>query len=173
MRSTIVRLAVALVVVGAAISFSSGPAMAKGATEVSIAGPGLATPLQVSDDGAGPSAIMPNQLADASGALFAVLRSTPSPIVSARPPGPLGPRYRVVYQVMTGAEQFTPVRQDVYPFARAGFVTYTPPGQHAFHKSVRSGWYLSAVQGDPGSGMSSEAATALFVSAGVPGRPTA
>jgi hypothetical protein len=109
-----------------------------------------------------------NRLAEATGALYAVFRTTPSPIARHRPAGPLGPRYRIVYGILTGENETTPVRQVVYPFARAGFITYTPPGQRAFDHAVRSGWYASEVQADPGNGMTSQAATDLFVAAGVP-----
>jgi hypothetical protein len=87
-------------------------------------------------------------------------------MVRERPAGPLGPRYRLTFNFFTGVEQVTPVRQDVYPFARAGFVSYTPPGQHVFEKKTRSGWYVSAPQPN-GGGMTSEAARALLATFGV------
>jgi len=114
-----------------------------------------------------PAPVGVNDLAEATGALYAVFRTTPTPIVRQRPPGALGPRYRIVYEIMTGQDEVTPVRQDVYPFARAGFVSYTPPRQRAFDKLVRAGWYIATPHGDT-SGMTSSAATALFVSAGIP-----
>jgi hypothetical protein len=94
-----------------------------------------------------------------TGTFYAAFRTTPSPIEASRPTGPLGPRYRIVYRLYTGEKEVTPVRQDVYPFARAGFVTFTPAGQRVFDKQVVSGWYTSPAS-----------ATELFVAAGVPDR---
>jgi hypothetical protein len=168
---TLTRLAVVIVVGGAALSSWTGPATAKGAHSAVITGPGLSAPLNVSAD-ATDGSVMPNELMDATGTWFAVMVTKPSPLLDQPPPGPLGPRFRVVYELMTGADEYRPVRQVVYPFARAGFVTYTPPGQRAFHRDVRSGWYLSVAQSTTAGGMSSEDATALFIRAGVPDRRT-
>ena len=33
------------------------------------------------------------------------------------------------------------IRQDLYPYARGGAVTYTKPGQPIFDMSTRGGWY--------------------------------
>jgi hypothetical protein len=149
----------------------SGPASAKGAQGATITGPGIAGTLHMENVPEGPATTNVNRLAEATGADYAVFRSRPSPLKAQRPSRPLGPRYQVVYQLYVGENEVTPVRQTVYPFARAGFVAYTPPGQRAFHRAVRSGWYTSAVQpSPPGGGMPSETATALFVSAGVPDR---
>jgi hypothetical protein len=140
---------------------------------------GLAAPVHLDATSTSPSgtpvaSVGVNELADATGAFFAVFRTAPTPLERHRPAGSLGPRYRIVYQLYTGPDQVTPVRQDVYPFARAGFVTDTPSGQRAFDQAVRSGWYTSAVYGGAfGGGMTSDAAIALFVSAGVPDRRTA
>jgi len=84
-----------------------------------------------------------------------------------RPAGPLGPRYRVTFQVMVGVKETKPLRQEIYPFARAGFVVHTPPGQRVFDRKARSGWYVSEKLSDYG-GMESDGATALLVAAGVP-----
>ena len=149
----------------------SGTAGAKGAQDATLTGPGISGELHIVNVPEGPAPVNVNRLAEATGTDYAVFRTRPSPLESRRPAGPLGPRYRIVYRLYTGENEVTPIRQNVYPFARAGFVTYTPPGQRAFHKTVRSGWYVSAVQPSPvGGGMASETATAVFVSAGVPDR---
>jgi hypothetical protein len=171
MRWTI-RVATGVLLVVCGVGLVTGPAFAKGARDLTITGPGLAAPLHIDNTSANPSAASVNQLANATGAFYAVFRTTPSPLERQRPHSSLGPRYRIVYQLYTGQNEVTPVRQDVYPFARAGFVTYTPSRQRAFGKLVRSGWYTSFVRGGPGGGMSSEAATVLFVSVGVPDRQT-
>jgi hypothetical protein len=150
----------------------SGPASAKGAQDATLIGPGIDGTLHIVNEPEGPATVNVNRLAEATGTNYAVFHTRPSPLVSQRPRGPLGPRYRIVYRLYTGENEVTPVRQTVYPFARAGFVTYTPPSQRAFDKAVRSGWYTSAVQPSPvGGGIPSEAATAMFVSVGVPSQP--
>jgi hypothetical protein len=149
----------------------AGPASAKGAQDATLTGPGITTPLHIGNDPEGPTTVNVNRLVEATGTNYAVFRTRPSPLESVRPAGRLGPRYRIVYRLYTGENEATPVRQTIYPFARAGFVTYTPPGQRAFDAEVRAGWYTSAVQPTPvGGGMSSPAATALFVSVGLPDR---
>jgi hypothetical protein len=150
----------------------SADAGAKGAQSATVTGPGIPGTLHIENVPEGPAAVNVNRLIQATGADYAVFRTKPSPFRSVRPQGSLGPRYKIVYQLLTGENEVTPVHQSVYPFARAGFVTYTPPGQRVFEKRVRSGWYTSAVQDDHpiGGGMSSDAAIAAFVSAGVPDR---
>jgi hypothetical protein len=178
-RRRTIRVATGVLVIASAIGLVAGTAFAKGARDVTITGPGLAAPVHLDTTSTSPSgtpapSVGVNELADATGAFFAVFRTVPTPLERQRPVGSLGPRYRIVYQLYTGQDKVTPVRQDVYPFAHAGFVTYTPSGQRAFDKTVRSGWYTSAVHAGPfGGGMTSEAAIALFVSAGVPDRRTA
>jgi hypothetical protein len=172
-RHGIVRSLTAASLVAWLLFVLSGVADAKGAQDATVTGPGISGSLHIENVAEGPNAVNVNRLAQATGTDYAVFRTKPSPVESQRPRGPLGPRYRIVYRLYTGENEVTPVRQDVYPFARAGFVTYTPAGQHAFHKAVRSGWYTSAVQPSPvGGGMPSETAIAMFVSAGIPDRRT-
>ena len=157
---------VALVI--SVLALLPGTAFAKGARDATISGPGLREPLHVDSAQEGQSL---HHLADSTGMYYAAFPATPSPIEPRPPRGRLGPRYRVVYELYTDMDTVTPVRQDVYPFARAGFVTYTPAGQRIFDKGVRSGWYTSAVQAVPiGGGMPSETATDAFVALGVPDR---
>jgi hypothetical protein len=171
LRRTTIRTIAGAWLVAALIFATSGPASAKGAQDATLTGPGIRGALHIVNVAQGPTAVNVNRLAEATGTNYAVFRTRPSPLEAQRPHGPLGPRYRIVYGVYTGENEVTPVRQIVYPFASAGFVTYTPPGQRMFHKNVRSGWYRSAVQASPvGGGMPSESATALFVSVGVPER---
>ncbi len=61
-----------------------------------------------------------------------------------RPPGTLGPRYRITYFVDRATQA---VRQDLFPFASAGTSVFTPSGQQlAFMRvfgprSAWSGWF--------------------------------
>ena len=60
-------------------------------------------------------------------------------------PGDPGPRYLVTYRF-----DFSDVliRQDLYPYAKGGPVTYTPPGQElnvGINMSIIAGWYQSSL----------------------------
>jgi hypothetical protein len=155
------------------VAMLSGIAGAKGAQDATITGPGIRGSLFVGNGSQNPAPVNVNNLAVATGTYYAMSSSGPSPIHARRPSGPLGPRYRIVYRMYTGADEVTPIRQDVYPFARAGCVTYTPRGQRAFDKTARSGWYTSNVQPSPyEGGTTSAAATELLRMAGIPDRST-
>jgi hypothetical protein len=171
-RRSLGFLVVVAVAASALAVISSEIAAAKGAQVVTITGPGLDPPLRLDNlhDQAGVPG--PNDVGNATGALLFAAGEPTSAITARRPPGPLGPRYRVTFQVMTGPDELKPLRQDVYPFARVGFVVYTPPGQRVFDRKARSGWYTSAKL-TSFSGMDSDAATALLVAAGVPDRDRA
>jgi hypothetical protein len=170
-RLTRTIAAVWIVAVGM-VTMSAG-AGAKGAQGATITGPHIPGSLVVGNGSQRPAPVNVNDLAAASGTFSAMSSREPSPVKQQRPRGVLGPRYRIVYRMYTGADELSPIRQDVFPFARVGFVSYTPPGQRAFHRAVASGWYTAAVQQelDEG-GMTSAAATSLFVSAGVPNPST-
>ncbi len=62
----------------------------------------------------------------------------------------MGPRYRAVYELSASEDTTVVVRQDLYPFAAAGFVSYTPPGQRVFEKTATSGWYVATDAHDTG-----------------------
>ncbi len=156
-------LAVAIVVVGVVLIPTT--AWAKGAKDVTITGPGLHQPVHV-ENIAGPTIIEVNRLAEATGLLYAAFRTTPSPITHARPAGKLGPRYRAVYELYASESNTVTIRQDLYPFAAAGFVSYTAPGQHVFQRTARSGWYVTTDKYN--TGVDSPSATAMLVSLGAP-----
>lgn len=63
-----------------------------------------------------------------------------------RTPADLGPRYRVTYRFF-GDDR---IRQDLYPYAKGGPVTYTPPGQRVAEGQpwggvISAGWYQSSL----------------------------
>lgn len=161
------RLVLVVVVVGAVVVVPAEVASAKGAQVVTITGPGLSPALRLDNLHDQPGLPGPNDLANATGAFLVTSSETTGAITSRRPDGALGPRYRITFQIMTGPDEYQPLRQDVYPFARAGFVVHTPPGQRVFARKVHAGWYTSAKQ-SAYNGMESDAATALLVAAGVP-----
>src|SRR5262249_14092210 len=123
--------AVAAIAVTAAFA---APALAKGATRVSIAGPGLARPVTVSAHGGaearpGQGAVL-SALAGQTG-LFIVLfgpgsgtPDEPSPLGTPPAAASLGPGYTVTYTVPgvtpRPGQADGQVRQDVYPRAAGG-----------------------------------------------------
>lgn len=163
------RIVIAAVIAVSLVALVPGAASAKGARDATITGPNLAVPVRVSCCQApvvGPAAEShregnPNELAEATGLAYAAFRVWPTPMVQQRPAGPLGTRYRVTFNYYTGVDRVTPLRQDVYPSAQAGFVTHTPRGQQLFDKRVRSGWYVATPQPN-GGGMTTADARALL-----------
>jgi hypothetical protein len=152
---------------GAAIAVTvalAGPALAKGATQASITGPGLARPVTVSVVAG--SEALPEQgdalsgLADQTG-LFAVLFgasigdvSTPDQPSRLRTPpaaATLGAKYTVTYTVPGIApapgQARDQVRQYLYPRAAGGPVIYTLPGQQGFGRPLQAtGWLRGTPQ---------------------------
>ena len=140
------------------------PALAKGTTQASITGPGLAHPVIVS--AAAGSEALPEQgdalssLADQTG-LFTVLfgpnigdvRMPDLPSQLRTPPAAatLGPRYTVTYTVpgITPApgQARDQIRQYLYPRAAGGPVIYTLPGQQGFGQPLQAtGWLRGTPQ---------------------------
>jgi hypothetical protein len=152
---------------GAAIAVTvalATPALAKGTTQASITGPGLARPVTVSVV-AGTEAL-PEQgdalssLADQTG-LFAVLFgpgigdvSTPDqPSRLRTPPAAvtLGAKYTVTYTVPgispAPGQARDQIRQYLYPRAAGGPVIYTLPGQQGFGRPLQAtGWLRGTPQ---------------------------
>ena len=154
-------LVVATIVAGVALV--PGSAWAKGAKGVTITGPGLDQPVHV-ENTAGPAVVEVNRLSEATGLLDAAFRTRPSPMTRARPAGTLGPRYRAVYELSASEDTTVVVRQDLYPFAAAGFVSYTPPGQRVFEKTATSGWYVATDAHD--TGIDGQSAVTMLVALG-------
>jgi hypothetical protein len=151
---------------GAAIAVTvalATPALAKGTTQASITGPGLARPVTVSVAG---SEALPEQgdalssLADQTG-LFTVLfgpsigdvrmPDTPSRLRTPPAAATLGPRYTVTYTVpgITPApgQASDQIRQYLYPRAAGGPVIYTLPGQRGFGQPLQAtGWLRGTPQ---------------------------
>ena len=63
----------------------------------------------------------------------------------------LGPRYLVTYKLNAGSTAAEIVRQELYPYAKGGPVTYTPPGQRMaeglpWGGAISAGWYQSSLE---------------------------
>jgi hypothetical protein len=141
---------------GAAIAVTAAvatPALAKGATQATITGPGLARPVTVF----APGEALPGQgdalsgLAGQTGlftALFGPAGRTPdepSPLRTPPAAASLGPKYTLTYTVpgVFGPSQTDGhIRQYLYPFAAGGPAIYTPPGQHGFGQPLQAARWL-------------------------------
>jgi hypothetical protein len=155
---------VAAIVIGVALVPAT--AWAKGAKDVTITGPGLQKPVHV-ENTAGPKIVEVNRLAQATGLYYAAFHTTPTPMTDARPAGKLGPRYRAVYELYASEDTVVTFRQDLYPFAAAGFVSHTPSRQRVFGGTAPGGWYVAT---DSFNGVDSRSATAMLVALGAPDR---
>lgn len=63
----------------------------------------------------------------------------------------LGPKYVVTYRFDAGSTAAEIVRQELYPYAKGGPVTYTPPGQRIaeglpWGGAISAGWYHSSLE---------------------------
>src|SRR6516165_1139249 len=141
----------------AAISLAT-PALAKGPSQASITGPGLAHAIVVSGGGEpgqqGTLAVLAGQTGLFT-ALFGPAVSLPvqmpAPLRTPPPKASLGPRYTVRYTVPgvtpRPGEQYGRIRQDLYPGAAGGPVIYTPPGQDGFGQTLEvTGWVRASPQ---------------------------
>jgi hypothetical protein len=135
------------------------PALAKGATQASITGPGLGRPVIISAQGEAlpGEADALSRLAGQTG-LFMVLFGPgsgtpggPSPLGTPPAAASLGPKYTVTYTV----PGVTPepgradgqIRQYLYPRAADGPVIYTLPGQQGFGQPLQAaGWLRGTPQ---------------------------
>ena len=115
-------------------------AAAKEPSEASISGPGFSKTLTMQPGDFENTAI--GHLTMRSGFFPAAMGQVPSPMLPGRPAGKLGPKYTLVWLVPAGASTHR-VRQDVYPYARGGAVTYMKPGQPIFEMQTRGGWYAA------------------------------
>ena len=135
------------------------PALAKGATQASITGPGLARPVTISAQGEA----LPGQgdalssLAEQTG-LFTVLfgpgsgtPGEPAPLRAPPAAASLGPKYILTYTVPgVTPEPGQPagqIRQYLYPRAAGGPMVYTLPGQQGFGQPLQAaGWLRGTPQ---------------------------
>jgi len=156
-------IALTTLAAGTAIAVAAAvatPALAKGATQASITGPGLARPVIISAQGeALPGQSDPlSRLAGQTG-LFTVLfgpgSGTPGEPSPLRTPAAasLGPKYTLTYTVPgVTPEPGQPdgqIRQYLYPRAAGGPVIYTLPGQQGFGQPLQAtGWLRGTPQLD-------------------------
>jgi hypothetical protein len=137
--------------IAAGLALAPTAAGAKGAKEMTVAGPGLAAPIRLANTA--DAASSPIDIALKSG----LLSQKPNRLSSTRPSDRLGPRYVATYQWLVGPDKTVPLRQELYPFADAGALSYTAPRQRVLDVPTRGGWYRAG-----------PALTLLLVAAGVP-----
>jgi hypothetical protein len=134
------RLPLFLAALGAALLFPT-LATAKGPDRASISGPGLAHPMVIGGNGESDSSAL-GTLATAGGFFAQMYGATASGTLGVRPKTSLGPRYVVTYRVPGGSAEPSTVRQDLYPYAAGGPVSYMTRGQTFWdtQKTV-GGWF--------------------------------
>jgi hypothetical protein len=137
------RLVLASAAIALFAALVATPALAKGATQAKITGPGLGSGVTLMGEGqsAGEQLM---QLAEAAGFFPAVFATSPDPMLSVRPPGELGPRYTIIY-TMPGPTGVDELRQELYPYAQPSPVAYMEPEQRFFGTGTTvGGWYVAS-----------------------------
>jgi hypothetical protein len=126
-------------------------ALAKGASAATIdgggpGGPGNGPngPITLGGSGEPGSGTDLGTLADLSGLFLAMFGQSPDPMLDAAPTKRLGPRYTITWTIPDGSGTAKKIRQDAYPYAAGGPVTYTRPGQPVFDQTTRGGWYAAS-----------------------------
>jgi hypothetical protein len=113
-------------------------ALGKGPSAVAIDGPGAGGGGITLNGSEGGGQLM--TMAEQAGFFAAAFGQEPSPLLARRPQGDLGPRYVVTYTVPGGTSGTFTIRQEIYPYASPGPVTYMRPGQPVFEMKTRGGW---------------------------------
>jgi hypothetical protein len=171
------RVAFTLTVLAVALALPA-VALAKGPSGASITGPGLGKTLSFKGSGEASGTALGNLTAYA-GFFPAAFGQSPDPMLPARPTGRLGPRFTIHYVVPGPNSTTHRLTQDLYPYAKAGAVTYLKPGQRIFGSRTTGGWFpadhalksLLVRAGLPRTAprASSGSSLALFAGVGVPG----
>jgi hypothetical protein len=132
------------VLVTALVVLFPGLALAKGASEATITGPGLDGPISLAGEGR-PGGEQLMQIAESAGFFQAVFGQAPDPMLSEEPEGTLGPRYTITYVMPGPNNELDRLRQDVYPYATPNPLTYTAPDQPFWTtERTRGGWYVAS-----------------------------
>ncbi len=128
------------------VTFGALPvaAQAKGPSAASVSGPGLSTPMSLSGVGEPTGGSGALGVLTMDGGFFATTfgGQTPDRRLPGKPAGDLGPRYVVDFTVPGPESAADHIRQDLYPYAFGGPVTFTPSGQRFFSgRRTAGGWY--------------------------------
>ena len=147
------RLALIAFSIGLVTLLTPAGALAKGASEATITGPGLGDGITLPGEGQ-PGGEKLMELADHAGFFAVVFGSSapgaPKPTPAPRPEGALGPRYVIAYTMPGPNNELDVIRQDLYPYAQldayaeSAPVTYVKPGQHFFGtETTAGGWWIA------------------------------
>jgi hypothetical protein len=121
---------------------AAAPAAAKGPADATITGPALDKPITVRWTVGDPDVGSPfGELVEGAGFFAGAFGQTPDPVLAGRPKGDLGPRYTIAYGGLGYYPHDTKIRQDLYPYAAGGPVTYMKPGQVLYDRTIAGGWY--------------------------------
>ncbi|OFW74526.1 MAG: hypothetical protein A2Y55_04090 [Actinobacteria bacterium RBG_16_68_12] len=138
-------------------------ALAKGASEAEIVGPGLDRPIVLTGSGDLATVMPLAELVEAAGFYPAVFVRSPDPMLDERPAGDLGRKYTITYVMPGPNNDVDQLVQEVYPYAKPDPVTYTAPGQPFFGtEQTRGGWFVAT-----------SLLTDQLVAAGLPQNPPA
>jgi hypothetical protein len=124
--------------VAVAALFVPAVAAAKGPSEATISGPGLAAPLQISGtEGSGDL----GQLVSETGFFPATFGQSPNPLLRKEPLAWRGPEYSIVYRV-PGPNTIDTLTQELFPYAVGGPLSHMRAGQKFWgDQRTRGGWY--------------------------------
>jgi hypothetical protein len=123
-----------------------GAAAAKGPSAATISGPGLRHAIAINGYGEGDPTSPLGILVTDGGFFPQVFGQTPDRTFRAMPSGRLGARYTVVYKV-PGPDGVSTLRQQLYPYAKRGPVTYMRAGQTFWDiNSTHGGWYRGSTR---------------------------
>ena len=143
--STRIRL-IALAAAAAALVLPT-TASAKGPSAASITGPGLSSPLVIKGDEGGDYGSL-GVMVEQTGFFPQAFGQSPDPTLRAAPKR-LGSRFSVVYTVPNGSPDSDTLRQDLYPYAIGGPVSYMAPGQKFWggQQVTHGGWFRASAYG--------------------------
>jgi hypothetical protein len=132
-----------LLALGAAVALVlPGTATAKGPSEATITGPGLKAPLQITGNGEGDTSTDLGLLVAESGFFPQTFGQSPDPLLR-KQPTLLGTQYTVTYTV-PGPSTDT-LRQQLYPYAFNGPVSFMERGQKIWDQKTHGGWFRGTV----------------------------
>jgi hypothetical protein len=128
-------------------------ALAKGPSAATISGSGPGGPgngpkgpITLRGDGEAGSGTVLGTLVELAGFFPSLFRQSPDPMLAAAPTKRLGPHYTITWTVPEGDGRAARIRQDLYPYAAGGPLTYTTPGQQVFGEGARGGWFRASDQ---------------------------
>jgi hypothetical protein len=135
-------------------------ALGKGPSGASIEGPGAGGGITFT--GGRNSGLF--NLTEQAGLFPAVFARQPDPMLDRRPNGDLGPKYTIVWTIPGSNNETWKLKQDLYPYAASGPVTYMKPGQEVFRipGGTHGGWFQA-----------NSRLKKTLVAAGLPSRPVA